>query len=238
MKKTALLLCLFAYTTISASAQLFAPAFDFPSNVSGKKPAYLTMADGTKIEGTISTVTMKNGLISSINITPKGAGKKILLKADAIANIYVPLSDFAKLDNSINEAFNKHVLNKDVNADIIGEGYLYFEKAQVVKKDKVEELLLQLLNPSFSAKIKVYHFPLSVVTMSTEVKGVTITHDESKSYFIKVGDATAVKLNKRDYNEAYAALYKDCPTMLTKLKDNHRWSKFDEHLWVYHSECN
>lgn len=233
MKKIALLFCLFSYTSISA--QLFAPAFDL---FSSKKSAYLTLTDGTKIEGLINSTTQKNGLIQSINLTPTGETKKVILKADAIASVYIPMSSFSKLDNSINQAFNKHVLNKDVNTDIINDGYLYFEKTKLVRKGKVEELLLQLLNPSFSEKIKVYHFPLSVETFSTEVRGVTITHDENKSYFIKVGDATAVKLNKRDYSEAYVALYKDCPTLVQKLKNDHRWAKFDEHLWAYSTQCN
>lgn len=233
MKKIALLLCLFNCTNIYA--QLFAPAFN---QFSVKKPAYLTMEDGTRVEGIINAISDKNGLIQSINITPTGGGKKITLKADAITSMYLPMSSFSKLDNSINQAFNKYVLDKDVNTDIINEGYLYFEKTRVVKKNRVEELLLQLVNPSFSNKIKVYDIPLSKETLSTEVKGVTITHDENKSYFIKIGDATAVKLNKRDYNEAYAALYKDCPALLTKLKNNHRWSKFDEHLWEYTTQCN
>lgn len=233
MKKIALLFCLFSYTNMYA--QLFAPAFD---QFSTKKPVYLTMEDGTKIEGIINSTTQKNGLIQSINISPSGQNEKLTLKAEAISSMYMPMSIFSKLDNSINQAFNKHVLNKDINTDIINEGYLYFEKTKVVKKDKVEELLLQLLNPSFSSKVKVYHFPLSIETVSTEVKGITITHAENKSYFIKVGDATAVKLNKRDYNKAYTALYKDCPALLAKLKDNHRWSKFDEHLWDYSTQCN
>jgi hypothetical protein len=233
MKKIALLFCLFSSTTIYA--QLFAPAFN---QFSVKKPAYLTMGDGTKVEGIINSVTDKNGLIQSINITPTEGSKKLTLKAEAISNMYLPMSSFSKVDNSINQAFNKYVLNKDVRTDIINDGYLYFEKTKVVKKNKVEELLLQLVNPSFSDKIKVYDIPLSKETLSTEVKGITITHDENKSYFIKVGDATAVKLNKRAYNEAYVALYKDCPSLLTKLKDNHRWSKFDEHLFEYSTQCN
>lgn len=231
MKKIALLFCLFSYTTISA--QLFTPAFDL---FSVKEVAYINLEDGTKVEGIIHSINRINGLIKSITLTPTGEKKKFSLKSEVISNMYLPISSFNKFDNAVNRAFDKHI--KGINTEIIDNGYAYFEKTKVVKKNEVEELLLQLVNPSFSNKIKVYDIPLSKETTSTEVGGVTIALDENKSYFVKVGEATAIKLRKKDYDEAYVALYKDCPTMLTKLKNDRRWSKFDEHLWAYTTQCN
>jgi hypothetical protein len=233
MKKIALLLCLFTYTVISASAQLFTPAFDL---FSVKEVAYFTLEDGTKVEGIIHSINRTNGLIKSITLTPTGEEKKITLKSDAISNMYLPISSFNKFDNAVNHAFDKHT--RGINTAILDNGYAYFEKTKVVKKKDVEEQLLQLLNPSFSDKIKVYDIPLSKETMSTEVGGVTIALDENKSYFVKVGEATAIKLRKKDYDNAYVTLYKDCPTLVQKLKNDHRWSKFDEHLWAYSTQCN
>lgn len=232
MKKIALLLCLFTYTT-TVSAQLFTPAFNL---FSVKDIAYINLEDGTRVEGVIHSVNRTNGLVTSITITPVGEKKKLKLKSDVISNMYLPISSFNKFDNAVNHAFDKHI--KGINTAILDNGYAYFEKTRVVKKKEVEELLLQLVNPTFSDKIKVYDIPLSKETVSTEVKGVTIAFDENKSYFVKVGEATAVKLRKKDYDEAYAALYKDCPALIQKLKDDHRWSKFDEHLWAYSKQCN
>jgi hypothetical protein len=233
MKTITLLFCFFSYTTISA--QLFTPAFDLFSN---KEVAYIHLEDGTKVEGIIHSVNKTNGLIKSISITPTGETKRISLKADAISSMYLPVSSFNKFDNAVNSAFNEHVRGRRVNTDIINKGYAYFEKTKVVKKKEVEDQLLQLLNPSFSEKIRVYDIPLSKETTSTELGGVTIALDENKSYFVKVGEATAVKLRKKDYDEAYAALYKDCPALVQKLKNDHRWSRFDEHLWEYSTKCN
>lgn len=233
MKKIALLFCLFSYTTISA--QLFTPAFDL---FSIKEVAYINLEDGTKVEGIIHSINRTNGLIKSISITPIGETKRLSLKADAISSMYLPISSFNKLDNSINRAFSEHVRNRMVNTELTDQGYAYFEKTKVVKRKDVEELLLQLLNPSFSEKIRVYDIPLSKETVSTEVGGVTIALDENKSYFVKVGETTAVKLRKKDYDDAYVALYKDCPALVQKLKSDHRWSRFDEHLWAYTTQCN
>ncbi len=235
MKKLALLFYVLSYTTVSA--QLFTPVFDL---FSIKEVAYIHLEDGTTLEGIINSVNKTNGLIKSISITPSGEKKKVNLKSEAISEMYLPISSFNKLDNAINRTFNKHVLgrNKGINTEIIDKGYVYFEKTKVVKNKEIEELLLQVLNPSFSEKVKVYDIPLAKVSASTEVAGITITYDENKSYFVKVGDATAIKLRKKDYDDAYAALYKDCPTLLKKLENNHRWAKFDEHLWSYSTECN
>lgn len=232
MKKLVLLFYLLSYTTVSA--QLFTPAFEL---FSSKDVAYINLADGTHLVCTVSSISQKNGLIQSISITPNGEKKKLRLKAEGISHMYLPISSFSKFDNSIRRAFDKHVLNKGINTEIISQGYAYFEKTKVVNKTEVEELLLQVLNPTFSEKIKVYNIPLAKQTISTEVAGITITHDENKSYFIKVGEATAVKLRKNNYDEAYAALYKDCPALVQKLKHDHRWAKFDEHLWAYTTEC-
>ncbi|GAB3516548.1 hypothetical protein [Emticicia fontis] len=233
MKKIALLLCLFTYTTISASAQLFTPAFDL---FSVKEVAYITLEDGTQIEGIIHSINRTNGLIKSISLTPTGEKKKISLKSGIISNMYLPISSFNKFDNAAKHAFDKHI--KGINTAILDNGYAYFEKTKVVKTNEVEELLLQLVNPSFSNKIKVYDIPLSKETVSTEIGGVTLAFDENKSYFVKVGEATAIKLKKKDYDDAYTALYKDCPAMLTKSKNDRRWAKFDEHLWEHATRCN
>ncbi|WP_337043434.1 hypothetical protein [Emticicia sp. 17c] len=231
MKKIALLLCLFGCTTLTA--QVFTPAFDL---FSVKEVAYINLENGTLIEGIMKAVNRKNGLITSVVLTPTGTNKKLKINSEEILNMYLPISSFNKFDNAVNRAFNKHI--KGINIEITDHGYAYFEKTKVVKKNEIEELLLQLVNPSFSDKIKVYDIPLSKQTTSTEIGGIGIELNENKAYFVKVGEATAVKLRKKDYDEAYTALYKDCPVLVNNLKDDHRWSKFGEHLWTYTKQCN
>lgn len=233
MKKLVLIGCLLGCST--AFAQSFIPAFD---RFSGKEIAYINLEDGTKIEGTIDDIDRKKGLIEEIVILPTGQKKKRKIQAEEIKNMYLPASGYNKLVNASEQTFNAQKWkDNNVNMDIINKGYAYFEKSTVGIKKDVEVLLMQMVNPSFSQKIKVYHDPRAQESMRFGVAGITMAGGDDKSYYVKVGDTAAVKIKRKDYDEAYLALYKDCPELLKKLKDDHRWSKFDEHLWAYTTEC-
>ncbi|WP_337043435.1 hypothetical protein [Emticicia sp. 17c] len=233
MKKLVLIGCLLGCST--AFAQSFIPAFD---RFSGKEIAYINLEDGTKIEGTIDDIDRKKGLIEEIVILPTGQKKKRKIQAEEIKTMYLPASGYNKLVNASEQTFNAQKWkDNNVNMDIINKGYAYFEKSTVGIKKDVEVLLMQMVNPSFSQKIKVYHDPRAQESMRFGVAGITMAGGDDKSYYVKVGDAAAVKIKRKDYEEAYLALYKDCPELLKKLKDDHRWSKFDEHLWAYTTEC-
>jgi len=233
MKKIVLFCCLLGSTT--AFAQSFIPAFD---RFSGKEIAYITLEDGTEIEGTIDDIDRKKGLIEEVVLLPKGEKKKRKIKAEEIKHMYLPASGYNKLVNASEQGFNAQKWkDNNVNMEIINKGYAYFEKSTVGIKRDIETLLMQMVNPSFSQKIKVYHDPRAQESMRFGVAGITMAGGDDKSYYVKVGDATAVKIKRADYDKAYLALYKDCPDLLKKIKDDHRWSKFDEHLWAYTTEC-
>ncbi len=233
MKKIVLFCCLFS--SVTAFAQSFIPAFD---RFSGKEIAYITLENGTKIEGTIDDIDRKKGLIEEVVILPTGEKKKRKLQSEDIKSMYLPASGYNKLVNAYEQTFNTQKWkDQNVNMDIINKGYAYFEKSTVGIKKDVEVLLMQMVNPSFSQKIKVYHDPRAKESMRLGVGSFTVAGGDDKSYYVKVGNATAVKIKKNDYDDTYLALYKDCPALLKKLKDDHRWAKFDEHLWAYTTEC-
>lgn len=234
MKKIALLLSLLSCTT--AFGQLFTPAYSLFSN---KETAYIYLEDGNTLEGIVSAVNQKNGLIQSLMLTPTGEDKKMKVKANDIYAMYLPISNFSKINNAINLTFDpRKWRGKGVNNEVIQQGYAYFEKTKVTSNGKIDELLVQLLNPTFSEKIKVYYNPLGVSTRTLDLKnGFAIEDDLNKSYFVKVGDDAAIKLKKKDYDDAYAVLYKDCPQLVEKLKGSHHWNRFDEHLHAYTTNC-
>ena len=78
--------------------------------------------------------------------------------------------------------------------------YLYQQlsfafRSKVKKKKKV--LLMQLLNPHFGAKVKVYHDPFANSTASVGVGGFTVAGGDEKSYYVQFGEDTAFKLEKK-----------------------------------------
>jgi nitrate reductase beta subunit len=55
--------------------------------------------------------------------------------------------------------------NDELNQERLKEGYVYFENANLqIKKGRQMELLMQLLNPTFSKQVKVYHDPMAKQT--------------------------------------------------------------------------
>jgi len=216
-------------------AQSFIPAFD---RFSGKEVAYINLEDGTKIEGTIDDIDRKKGLIEEVTILPTGQKKKRKIEVAEIKTMYLPASGYNKMVNSMEQGFNAQKWkNTDVNMDIISKGYAYFEKSTVVIKKETEDLLMQMVNPSFSKKIKVYHDPRAQETMRFGVAGITMAGGDDKSYYVKTDITPAVKIKKKEYDDIYSSLYKDCPALLKKLKDDHRWTNFDKHLLEYTTSC-
>lgn len=153
--------------------------------------------------------------------------------------MYLPASGYFKLVNSMEQSFNAQKWkNNDVNMEIINKGYAYFEKVKVKLKKETEDLLMQMVNPSFSSKIKVFHDPLAVESMRFGVAGITMAGGDDKSYYVQVGNEIAEKIKKKEYDDEYLRLYKSCPALLQKLKSDHRWTNFDKHLLEYTTVCN
>jgi hypothetical protein len=234
--KTLSLFTLLLFTSKFTYSQSFIPAFD---RFSGKEVAYFNMEDGSKIEGIIEDLDRRKGLIEEITIIPTGEKKKKKLLPKDIKNMYLPGSGFNKISNALDQATDAQKWkNNDINTEIISKGYAYFEKVTtLIKRDK-EVLMLQLLNPAFSLKIKVFHDPLAQESMGFGVAGVTLAGSDEKSYYVQVGNENAKRIKKKDYDDEYLILYKSCPDLLKKLKEDHRWTNFDKHLIEYTSKCN
>lgn len=235
MKKVSLFIVLLIATN-SIFAQSFIPAFD---RFSSKEIAYIYLENGTKVEGTIDDIDRKKGLIEEITIQPTGEKKKKSFKPEDIKTMYLPASGYFKLVNSLDQAFDAQKWkNNDVNMEIISKGYAYFEKQKVQIKNDTQDLLMQMVNPAFSSKIKVFHDPLAQESMSFGYAGITMAGGDDKSYYVQVGREVAKRLKKKDYDDEYMKLYKDCPDLLKKLKEDHRWTNFDKHLVEYTTKCN
>ena len=124
-----------------------------------------------------------------------------------------------------------------IDSEIIKKGYAYFEKAKVAIKKDQEMLLMQLLNPGFNSKIKVFHDPFAAETMRAGFGGMTMAGGDDKSYYVQVGDNVAKKLKKKDYDDEYKVLYSSCPTLLTKVGEKVRWTEFSKNVYEYTFEC-
>lgn len=226
MKKTLFIISIYISCT-SLKAQDFLPAFDLFSK---NKTSYVTLKDGTKLEGEIADLDRKKGNIEEITIKTADK-KKHKLKPIEIKEAYLPVSNWEKVADMHSAMFNVKTYSGEIDMDHIAKGYAYFLSTEVqIKKEKVV-LLMQVVNPGFSNKIIVYHDPTASETTSFGFAGVTVVGGDDKSYYVQIGNETAFKLKKKDYEDSFSTLYKDCPDVITKYKKAHEWIDFCYHVY-------
>ena len=233
MKKQFILTLIIFCGAFSIKAQqLLTPSFGF----SHKKTSYVTLMDGTVITGTLKDVDRKKGLVEFVNIED-GAGKKNKLKAEKIQQMYLPPTAFdnmAKADAFLHDA-TKWSEDK-LKEDLIMQGYVYFENANVKIKKKETKLLMQLLNPTFCEKVRVYNDPYADETTSLGVGGVDVVGGAEKSYYVLVeGSKAAFRLEKKDYKKQFSGLWQKCTDMKKKFPDM-KWADFTENV-IHYNTC-
>lgn len=231
-KRIFTLICFMAVASFGFAQQFVAPAYTF----SHKKTSYITMEDGTEVVGVLKKVKRDKGLIEEIRITLNNGDKEKIDPKD-IKYAYFPPSGFDKLNRMMDFMGDATKWDsEDLDNDMLGNGYAYFEKSEVKIKKKTETLLIQLMNPHFSSRVKVYHDPYAKETASVGVGGVKLAGGLDKSYYLKLGKATAYKVKKKDYDDEYKMIFKGCDAVLKK-EDADKWSQFEKHVATYAEEC-
>ncbi len=200
---------------------------------SKKKPAYITLKrDGKEKEYTIQNIKRKKGLIKEIIVKDKKK-KKLTIMPEDVSNMFLPESGFNKFGREWGNAFDAQTWGDDgLQAEKrFKDGYAYFEYTEVMVKKKKRPLLMQLLNPSFSSKIRIYHDPLAKETMAPSVGGITVAGGDDKSLYVKKGDKTAVRIKKKNYDKEFSNLYGDCKSFMKKNKP--KWKEFAKQVHAY-----
>ena len=227
MKTKFQLTILLSAICISVFGQGFMPGFDMFSH---SKPSYLTLNDGTKIEGEIDRLDRKRNNISGIRMEING--EKKLFAPEEVKEMYLPAHSLNKFSLKMESATNT---SKDYDLEMINDGYGYFENTEVMLGKKVQTLMMQLVNPGFSDKIKVYFDPMAMETMKVGV-GPISAGGIDRSYYIKVGDEPAYKLSKANYDDLFKELYADCPALVEEIGKSPTWKELPEHMFK-HASC-
>ena len=211
--------------------QFLSPSFSF----SHSKTSYLTLTSGKEVQGAISGIDRKKGLIKFIKIKD-GSGEKLKLKAEEVQLMYLPPSGLDKLNKAADFLFDAQKWNDEkLEQDLLNQGYVYFELSDVRIKKKTTKLLVQLLNPGFSSVVKVYHDPYAKETMSLGVAGVDVVGGIAKSYFISKDNNPAFLLKKKDYKKEFGVLWKGCDKVINQDTSSD-WAELANHI-VSFSEC-
>lgn len=229
MKKVLLSIVIAVVAFAPAFCQQLLPAMD---RFSDKKPGYLITMKGERIEFTLKDLDRKKGLI--VNVEGKTLdGKKFEMDAAEIKELALAPSDWAKLGSTLNATQSVLTATKtDINK--LNPDLVYFFQENIGDK-KNTTALLQLLNPQFSSKIRIYHDPFAAETAGVGIGGIQVTGGIDKSYYVKVGEKTR-RIFKRDYDKDFPLFFNSCETLTKKYKD-FAWRDFPDHVFFFENDC-
>ncbi len=237
MKKI-LLIAFFVAIHFTVFSQAFLDGnFDFSTS----KESYITLKDSSEVVGFIDKIERKKGLIKQITLKD-AKGVKTSYSPDQIDHMYIAPSKWDKFSNGNSKMndFSKWDKDMKLNKAHIKAGYALFESSEVIINDEKLVLLMQLLNPAYASKIRVYFDPRASESPSFGMGGLSMTGGDAKSYYVKKGDAVAFKLAKKNYKDELKNLYGDCSgyeTILTE-DDKLHWSDLSIHIFNYTNKCN
>lgn len=236
MKNIKLLLAALAISfTAQVGAQSFTPGMD---GFSSKKPAKITLKDGTEVQGLIKKLKRKKG--NFVSITIENDNGKVEYLSDKIQHMYLAPSGLQKMVSAIETATTVDKWSKtDLDPGLMKDGYAFFETTEFKKKKKVFTGILQLVNTSSAGDIRVYFDPLASEGASFSPGGITVAGGLDKSYYVKQGDAPAVYYTKKEYKKEGAKLYGDCKEAVEKYNASESvWKEFPIHVQTYFDHCN
>lgn len=212
----------------TAVAQQFLPEMEF---LSTQKPGYLLTKSGQRIVVTLEKVHRKKGAIEGVLVKTTD-GSTVDYKAADIEEMGFPPADVAK-GIAVKETMGSVFRAKNADIKQIGRDTVLFYHEYL--DDQKRDVLLQLLNPGFDHKIRVYHDPSASQTSGVGFGPVMITGGLDKSYYIRKND-TAYRIRKGDYEAEFKKLYGDCPTLASKYPAS-AWRDLVRHVYDYEQIC-
>lgn len=217
----------------TANAQSFiTPVSEFQTSDDCK----IELVDGTVLKGKMGMVTLMNGNISSLSIKDE-AGVKHKHKAAEIHRFYVKMGFLAKMDASSEASSSLMKMFKTDFNEINNREYIIYEQALLPKK-KDKYRLLQLVNPGFDSRIKVYYNPTGNETSGVSLGDVQLSGGEEKSYLVEIDDKKSILVKKGKYKKLIAELYADCPDLIKVLGDEKiKFKNMAAHVYGYDQLC-
>ena len=193
------------------------------------------LESGEEIQGKFAGAVMINGGITKISIKLEN-GEKAKFKPEEVVSFLIKASGFAKLAMMAESGSSIQELTHSDFGEIVNRDYIIFETARTAKKTDTYRLL-QLLNPGFDSKIKVFATETGK-TGGTSIGGIKLTGGMDKAYLFVKGDEKAVMVKKSSYRKNFEELYSDCPEMLSVFEgDRIKWNDVAGHVFVYDQVC-
>ena len=195
----------------------------------------VTFQSGEEITGKFAGgVYVINGL-TKIKVKLE-TGENTKFSPDQVVSLKVKPSKLMKL-SMISDAGSsiREFANSDLNG-IVNREWVIFETA-TTPAQKETRRILQLLNPGFDSKIKVFAEP-GAKTGGLSIGGLQVTGGEDRVYLFVKDGGKAFKVKKGSYRENFQELYSDCPQMLEQFQgEKIRWDDVALHVYAYDQLC-
>lgn len=195
---------------------LFEEAF---KSVSPKKVSTVILKDGTVKKGFCNDLDKKKGQIYAITIKDTVSGKPESFQAAQISELRLYAGGFAKvmkMDQYFSTSNASNWGKKSVKSIFKNDEIPFInEKVKLNFSNEEGEYLMQLINPQFSEKIKVYADPRAQETNKVSVGGFGVTGGVTKSFYVKKGTRIFL-LEKKNFKDEYQFLFGDNQAFMQK----------------------
>jgi len=214
---------------------LFAQQFIEPVENPMSKECYLTLKNGVETKCELRTYVFSNGLKSMTIVDDNGTKSKY--KAEEVEKLRIKMTTLAKIGTIADGAESlTDAADLDVT-EIIEREFIIYEQALLPKK-KDKYALLQLLNPGFDDRIKVYDNPMGQESGGLAVGGVQVTGGKDISYLVVKDGDKSMKIKKGSYKKDFSKLFGDCTEMLKVLSDEKiHFQDMALHVLYYNLNC-
>lgn len=219
------LLMISVLLNFALSAQFVTPL----STISG--PAEVTTLDGKVISGNVKSASFgTNGMMSFTLKDEDGVKNKY--KAADVQQLKLKVDGLARLEITAEQSSNIEKLANSNFKEVVEREFIYWQRVKQVGKDKY--LLLQLLNPGFDTKLKVYDLP-NVKSGETSIGGIAVGGDKATAYLV-VKNGESLKITKKKYKKQdFKLLFSDCPKIIENNEPN--FKEFATHVFFYDQLC-
>ena len=151
MKK---LICATLFLFLSNVFQLFGQGFIKAVENPWSQECYVTLNNGEEYKGKLSIAVFSGGSVRSLAVKHED-GTKHKYKAEDVKRLLIRFGELAKIETIMEGTTSiQELVELDFN-EIIQREYIIFEQALLPKK-KNKYALLQLVNPGFDNRIRVY----------------------------------------------------------------------------------
>lgn len=238
MKRILYVLILLGMTDLMAQEEkvdilMFEPVYN---SYSGNKLSTLILENGDKVIGYKKDVDRKKGQIYYVKLEDSISGKEMEFNADDIKEMYLFPGGIEKFGKASTQVFDaRRWGSRDLQSDLIEQGYIFFKKQNVSLKNKKDDTvyLMQLINPRFSKIIEVYGDPFAKETSSFGIGGINVAGGLEKSYYFKKGD-NIFWLEKKNLDDYYDELFGDNQEFVSMYpKKDIKWNKLGEYVYQY-----